>query len=75
MSDTTQEKTETQEQVPTNPAEKKTTKQIKEENAQRLERLKEVWASFKDRQIILAMRSVNVLKVQWDTRIPTACTD
>jgi len=51
----------------------KTAKQLKAERNARMQRLVKIWNTFADRQIVLALRSVNVLSVQWDKRIPTAC--
>ncbi|MAG26443.1 hypothetical protein CMI47_12910 [Candidatus Pacearchaeota archaeon] len=51
----------------------KSTKTLKAERKARMQRLVNIWKSFSDRQIVLAMRSINVLNIQWDKRIPTAC--
>ena len=39
----------------------------------RMERLEDAWESLAERQVILAMKSIDALNVQWDERISTAC--
>jgi predicted metal-dependent peptidase len=43
------------------------------ERKARMERLERIWISFAKREVIIALKSINVMIVQWDERIPTAC--